>query len=106
MLTDLTIARATRMEANHQRNERLNKMPRITADSAPVQEATRVSRSIVNEAYDSDSRYYPVGTLMIPAIKRHTASGLVGFQSLQIIFVFAEDYKLARFDVRPVYTTL
>lgn len=53
---------------------------------------------------DSDSRYYPVGTLMIRAIKRHTASSLVGFESLQIIFVFTEDQKLARFDVRPVYT--
>jgi hypothetical protein len=54
--------------------------------------------------YDSDSRYYPVGTLMIRAIKRHTASGVFGFQSLQIIFVFGENHELVRFDVKPVYT--
>jgi hypothetical protein len=54
--------------------------------------------------YDSDSRFYPVGTLMIRAIKRHTASGMFGFESLKITFVFTENHKLARFDVRPGYT--
>ena len=54
--------------------------------------------------YDSDNRYYPVGTLMVRAIKRHTASGVIGFQSLRIIFVFSESRELMRFDVRTVYT--
>jgi hypothetical protein len=53
---------------------------------------------------DSDKRYYPVGTLMVRAIKNHTASGVIGFQSLRIIFVFSENRELIRFDVRPIYT--
>lgn len=54
--------------------------------------------------FDSDTRYYPKGTLIVRAIKRHTASGLIGFQSLQVVFVFNENRELVRFDVRPVYT--
>jgi uncharacterized membrane protein YphA (DoxX/SURF4 family) len=54
--------------------------------------------------FDSDTRFYARGTPVIRAIKRHAASGLVGFQSLQIVFVFNEKIELVRFDVRPVYT--
>jgi hypothetical protein len=53
---------------------------------------------------DSDKRYYSVGTPMIRAIKRHTASAVFGFQSLRIIFVFTDQHELDRFDIRPVYT--
>jgi len=53
---------------------------------------------------DSDKRYYSVGTPIIRAIKRRTATGLLGFQSMQVVFVFNENDELVRFDIRPVYT--
>lgn len=55
---------------------------------------------------DSDTRYYPAGSPVLRAIKRHTAEGLLGFQSLRVVFVFDENGALTRFDVRPIYTTL
>jgi hypothetical protein len=54
--------------------------------------------------FDSDNRFYGLGTPVIRAIKRHTAQGLMGFQSLQVVFQFNEKAELVRFDVRPVYT--
>jgi hypothetical protein len=54
--------------------------------------------------FDSDTRFYALGSPVIRAIKRHTASGLLGFQSLQVVFLFNEKAELVRFDVRPVYT--
>ena len=54
--------------------------------------------------FDFDTRYYPIGTPIIRAMKRRTAVGLIGFQSLQVVFAFDERGQLSRLDVRPIYT--
>ena len=43
---------------------------------------------------------------MIGAIKRRTWRSLLMYESIQIVFVFDENNRLVKFDLRPVYTGL
>jgi len=43
---------------------------------------------------------------VIVAIKRNTARAVLWHESIQVVFVFDEDNKLAGYDVFPVYTGL
>ena len=46
------------------------------------------------------------GAPLILARKRHTWQAWWGYESIQIIFVFDENNRLLRFDLRPEYTAL
>lgn len=41
---------------------------------------------------------------MVGAIKRRTWRSLLMYESIQIVFIFDKDGRLAKFDLRPVYT--
>jgi len=47
MITESTMAKTVRVEAHHQRNERLNSKPSTTAIGTPTQQRNKMSHKIV-----------------------------------------------------------